>query len=207
MPAERPFIHVAHPDPIMAAGIMAILDKSAAFEVVATWPPPDTPSRARVIVADYQEGVALAGRYGVSGNSGPPVLVITSLDKEMQVRRALDAGVQGYLVQDCSADELHDAVRHLAQGLRYVSASIAASIAASVTRALLTPRESDVLRLLGNGHCNKVIARELDIGVGTVKTHIKGLLTKLDAKARTHAVVIAAQRGLIDASTDLMTSR
>lgn len=187
----------------MAAGIAAILECSSRFDVMTRRANPHMPGHASVVVADYHEGMTLAREHALSAGSRAPVLVITNFDKEFQVRSALDAGVHGYLAQDCTAAELSEAVMQLSQGLRYVSASIARSIAASVTRTLLTPRESDVLRLLGNGHCNKVIARELDIGVGTVKTHIKGLLTKLDAKARTHAVVIAAQRGLIDAGMDL----
>ena len=61
----------------------------------------------------------------------------------------------------------------------------------------LTGRETDVLQLLAQGCCNKSIARKLGIGVGTVKTHVKGVMSKLDATARTHAVVVATQRGLI----------
>jgi predicted transcriptional regulator len=55
-----------------------------------------------------------------------------------------------------------------------------------------------VLELLATGRCNKVIARDLGISVGTVKTHLKGVMTKLGATARTHAVVLATQRGLVD---------
>jgi two-component system NarL family response regulator len=58
-----------------------------------------------------------------------------------------------------------------------------------------------VLQLLGKGYCNKLIARALGIGIGTVKTHIKSLLDKLNATTRTHAVIIAAQRGLVSNGT------
>ena len=54
-----------------------------------------------------------------------------------------------------------------------------------------------MLQLLGQGHCNKLIAREMGIGVGTVKSHLQAILNKLNATARTHAVVLATQRGLI----------
>lgn len=199
MPPERPLVFISHSDEILCAGLAAILGESGLFEVASRWTSPHLPAHARVIVTDYQAGLAVAREYGAPADGHPAVLVVTSFDKEFQVRGALDAGVHGYLTQNCPADELREAVRQLAQGLRYVSARFAASNAASVTRAVLTPRESQVLRLLGDGLCNKVIARELDIGVGTVKTHIKGLLTKLDAKARTHAVVIASQRGLLGA--------
>jgi two-component system NarL family response regulator len=70
-------------------------------------------------------------------------------------------------------------------------------MADSFTRIGLTSRETDVLQLLAQGCCNKSIARELGIGVGTVKTHVKGLFDKLGATARTHAVVLATRRGLV----------
>lgn len=64
-------------------------------------------------------------------------------------------------------------------------------------RASLTPRENDVLRALACGCSDKSIARKLSITPGTVKSHIKHLLRKLDATARTHAVIIAIERGLL----------
>src|SRR5205085_4074433 len=83
------------------------------------------------------------------------------------------------------------------RGIRYLSEAVSRSVAASLGRASLTERETDVLQLLAEGCCNKLIARRLGIGVGTVKTHVKGVMSKLDATARTHAVVVAAARGLI----------
>ncbi|HEX8606700.1 MAG TPA: response regulator transcription factor [Pseudoduganella sp.] len=198
MQPERPLVYIRHPDAVMTAGIAALLDREG-FDIVKRADDAVGPAQASVIVTDHGEGIRLAQEYGLIPAQCPPILVITSHDKEFQVRNALDAGVHGYLLQDCSAGELGDAVRQLARGGRYVSARVAGSIADSLTRAMLTPRETDVLQLLASGRCNKLIARELDIGVGTVKTHIKGLLTKLGAKARTHAVVIASQRGLIEA--------
>jgi DNA-binding NarL/FixJ family response regulator len=199
MQSNRPLAYIKHPDAVMTAGLSALLVDHCGFDVVRSAGDAAMPAQTSVIVAGYAEGIALAQAYGARLAPCPPLLVVTSCDKEFQVRNALDAGVHGYLLQDCSADELGDAVRQLSRGGRYVSARVAGSIADSLTRALLTRRESDVLQLLAGGHCNKLIARELDIGVGTVKTHIKGLLTKLGAKARTHAVVIASQRGLIEA--------
>jgi two-component system NarL family response regulator len=81
--------------------------------------------------------------------------------------------------------------------MRYLSAELSRCVADSFTRIGLTSRETDVLQLLAQGQCNKSIARELGIGVGTVKTHVKGLFDKLGATARTHAVVLATRRGLV----------
>lgn len=205
MQSDRFLIYVTHIEQVMAAGVSAILGSSPNFAVVTSRSSPTIPANVSVIVADYLEGMRLTRDASWPDACRPPVLVITNFAKEVQVCNALDAGVHGYLLQDCSTDELIDAVSRLSKGMRYVSAEVAMSIAASVTGTSLTPRESDVLQLLGNGYCNKVIARELDIGVGTVKSHIKGVMIKLNAKARTEAVVIASQRGLIAANVDFLS--
>ncbi|MNY29179.1 Transcriptional regulatory protein LiaR [compost metagenome] len=62
----------------------------------------------------------------------------------------------------------------------------------------LTLREDQVLRLLARGQCNKTIARQLGIAVGTVKTHVKGVLAKLGASSRTEAASIAAEKGMVE---------
>jgi DNA-binding NarL/FixJ family response regulator len=93
--------------------------------------------------------------------------------------------------------ELVRAVLTLAQGRRYLSASISQQVADSFTREPLTARESQVLGLLAEGLCNKMIGRQLAIQAGTVKSHVKGILTKLEAASRTQAVSIAARRGLV----------
>lgn len=199
MQANRPLIDIRHPDAVVSAGLAALLAGRHGYDVTTHGGDATGPAQASVIVTDHAGGIRLAQQHGLAPPPRPPILVVTSCDKEFQVRSALDAGIQGYLLQDCSADELGDAARQLSQGGRYVSARVAGPIADSLTRAMLTRRETDVLHLLASGCCNKLIARELDIGVGTVKTHIKGLLGKLGARARTQAVVIASQRGLIDA--------
>jgi DNA-binding NarL/FixJ family response regulator len=124
-------------------------------------------------------------------------LVLTHHDKEGTVRRALDSGVHGYVLQNCTEDELTQAVRALGDGGCYLSEPVARCVADSRGRSALTMRETDVLKLLGKGYCNKAIARELGIAPGTVKTYVKGVLGKLNATARTHAVVLASERGLI----------
>jgi len=198
-------IHIMHEDPVMAAGLRAILGDHAEFAVSTHAACPQALSVAHVVVADYQSGIA-AARQAPQERYSPVrrVLIVTQFDKEWEVRMAMDSGVHGYLLQGCSADELVKAARLLSQGLRYLSESVTRCVADSLSRESLTGRETDVLRLLAQGCCNKSIARELGIGVGTVKTHVKGLMSKLDATARTHAVVVATQRGLISASQRAM---
>jgi DNA-binding NarL/FixJ family response regulator len=83
-------------------------------------------------------------------------------------------------------------------GKRRVPPEIATEIAEHVADDALTEREIEVLRLVAAGRSNKVIAAELDISEGTVKTHMKSILPKLDASDRTHAVMIALKRGIFD---------
>lgn len=197
MPTIPSAVHIIHTDPVMTAGLHAILAGRQEWRVSTHPSQPEARQVARVLVADYDTGLALARRPEHAGLRRPSVLIVTQLDKEWEVRLAMDAGVQGYVLQSCSQDELLEAVASLVQGQRYLSESVTRSVAASLSRETLTGRETDVLQLLAEGCCNKSIARRLGIGVGTVKTHVKGVMSKLDATARTHAVVVATQRGLI----------
>ncbi|MCD2515684.1 response regulator transcription factor [Massilia sp. G4R7] len=199
MQAPTTAIHIMHADPIMTVGMHTILAEQPGLRVTSQLRQPEAQRVARVLVADYDTGVALA-RQGV-GAQAPAVLVVSQFDKEWEVRIAMDAGVAGYLPQSCAPDELGHAVGLLVRGQRYLSESMTRSVAESLTREALTGRETDVLQLLAQGCCNKSIARKLGIGVGTVKTHVKGVMSKLDATARTHAVVVATQRGLIRPGT------
>ncbi|MGF6179656.1 DNA-binding NarL/FixJ family response regulator [Massilia sp. UYP32] len=197
MPTIPSAVHIIHTDPVMTAGLHAILADRQEWRVSTHPSQPEARQAARVLVADYDTGLALARQPEHAGLRRPSVLIVTQLDKEWEVRLAMDAGVHGYVLQSCSQDELLEAVASLAQGQRYLSESVTRSVADSLSRETLTGRETDVLQLLAEGCCNKSIARRLGIGVGTVKTHVKGVMSKLDATARTHAVVVATQRGLI----------
>lgn len=197
MPTIPSAVHIIHTDPVMTAGLHAILADRQEWRVSTHPSQPEARQVARMLVADYDTGLALARRPEHAGLRRPSVLIVTQLDKEWEVRLAMDAGVHGYVLQSCSQDELLEAVASLVQGQRYLSESVTRSVADSLSRETLTGRETDVLQLLAEGCCNKSIARRLGIGVGTVKTHVKGVMSKLDATARTHAVVVATQRGLI----------
>jgi DNA-binding NarL/FixJ family response regulator len=194
MHANQPSVHIMHADAVMTAGLDALLAERGEFHLTTQQRQPHGHIHARVIIADYDSGIALARQFA---SERPRVLIVTQFDKEWQVRSAMDAGVHGYLLQGCSAEELCKAVQQLSMGMRYLAEAVTRCVADSLSREMLTGRETDVLQLLAKGCCNKSIARELGIGVGTVKTHVKGLMSKLDATARTHAVVVAAQRGLI----------
>lgn len=198
-------VHIVHADPLMAAGLLAVLSDYADLLVSCHDASHTAPRQAGVTIADYRRGMALARAAGRHAGA-PRVLVVASLDREWELRSAMESGVQGYLLQDCSTAELIAAVRVVGKGARYLSQAVSRRVTDSLGRASLTGRETEVLQLLAKGCCNKTIARELGIGVGTVKTHVKGLMNKLDATARTHAVAVATQRGMLGGVLDAVAS-
>lgn len=191
---------VMHAEPLIAVGLAAALRQVSGFavRVPGDYRQPDEP--VDVIVADYQDGVHLATTPGARapGLRAARVLVMTTHDREHEVRLALEAGVHGYLLLGCPIQELIAGVSALGRGSRYLCLAVAQRMAESLARESLTPREADVLRLLVRGHCNKSIAKQLGIAVGTVKAHVKAIMGKLNASSRTEAARVAAQRGLID---------
>lgn len=188
-------IHFMHSDGVVCAGLRALL--SAATEL--DWTPQERLDERwlGIVIADYHSAIAHSLKLGRGAASGQRVLLVTQDSRDGEVRRAIAAGVQGYLLQSEAPAELATAVLYLSHGQPYLGASVQRCMAASSSHSELTPREDEVLQLMGQGYCNKLIARALGISLGTVKTHVKAVLDKLDAATRTQAVVIAAQRGLI----------
>lgn len=192
-----------HVDPLLAAGIHAALAKAADIEAV-TLADPSSHADPDVVVCDYESGIELARqrRLPSSATRKPPgVLVVTWRDSEADVRAALQLGVGGYLLGNCALDELAEAVRVVGRGSRFLCEVAATRVAQSLGRTPLTLRESEVLQQMARGLPNKLIASELDIALGTVKTHTRSILDKLGARSRTQATVLAAHRGLLGPSS------
>lgn len=204
-PSKEICVVVAHGEPIVAAGLRALIDLQEGF-CVGDLPlaRPASATHAPIVVADYQSGMRLlADRPRIAQHEAQPrVVLVTSVDREWDIRHAVAQGVNGYLMQGCSAAELIDSLHSVAQGRRYLCSTVALRMADSMMCDELTGRETDVLGLLSAGFCNKSIARELGIAVGTVKAHVKGILEKLDATTRTQAVVVASRRGLVRTPND-----
>ncbi len=190
---------VSHPEPLLAMGLVAALRQQAGVEasMAGIHPGPSAEAWPDVVVTDYRGGLALAREAARRGQRRSAVMIMTMYDREHDIKAAMEAGVHGYLLQGCSIEELATGVSLLAGGGRYFCLEVAQRIADSLTREPLTPRETDVLRLLALGQCNKSIARQLEITVGTVKGHLRAIFDKLQAGSRTEAVGIAARRGLI----------
>jgi DNA-binding NarL/FixJ family response regulator len=126
------------------------------------------------------------------------IIVLTTYAGDANAAAALKAGAAGYLLKNLVRKELLETIRAVHAGKRRVPAEIASEIAEHVGDDALTAREIEVLRRVAAGKSNKLIAAELDIAEGTVKTHMKSILPKLDASDRTHAVMIALKRGILD---------
>lgn len=193
-------------DPLVRAGLVGTLRGQSDFELLPDqpWVPTDPSLQdagVDLVVADYEHALALlegcrkpsAVRHALI----PNVLVVTHRDSEGEIRHALEVGVRGYLILGCGLDELVMAARAVRRGIRHVGTLAAQRLADSVACSSLTFRETDVLRLVAKGHSNKVVARQLDIAIGTVKSHLKAIFEKLDATSRTEVAAVAEQRGLL----------
>ena len=202
IPLRRFRILVVHEDPLLCAGLVAALQQQLQFDVFPRSgdAPGAAPTSMDVVIADYREGLRLADptARASQGLAHARILVLTGNDREADVRRAVEAGVHGYVLAGGPLRELIDAVTAVSSGGRYLSPAVAQRIAESLTRSALTSREMDVLQLVMLGESNKAIARHLNIEVGTVKSHMTAIMTKLGAASRTQAAGIAASRGLVD---------
>lgn len=125
------------------------------------------------------------------------IIILTTYDSDEDVYRGMRAGAKAYLLKDTHREELLSCIRAVYAGKTVVSPGVASQLASRLREEELTPRELEILTLVGRGLSNKLIARALDITEGTVKTHVKNLLEKLDATSRTEAIAVAARRGLI----------
>jgi two-component system response regulator DesR len=123
-------------------------------------------------------------------------VIVTRHARPGVLRRALSAGVAGFLPKSRDAGEVAAVIRRVAAGERYIDPEIAAD-ALSDERSPLTNRELDVLRLGQNGETTAQIARALSLAPGTVRDHISTILSKLSIDTRQQAVIAARERGWI----------
>lgn len=212
--ANRIRVFVIHGDPVARAGLSVAFGRYSDLEIQNAMDANDrSPSQAAsqqlrsidVVVADYSNGVALATQAARQGNSmpSPKILVVAGIDREWEIRSALERGVRGYLLVGCAWDELAEGVRAVYRGARHLSPQVAARLAESISLEPLTAREEEVLRLVVEGLCNKAIGRRLGIAVGTVKSHLKSTFDKLNVESRTQAVAAVERRGLLCQSNRL----
>jgi DNA-binding NarL/FixJ family response regulator len=151
-----------------------------------------------------------ATRQLTGSAAGPRVLILTTFDLDQYVYDALRAGASGFLLKDVTAERLFDAVRIIAAGEALLAPAVTRRLISEFALlrprpdalpdealAALTPRETQVLRLVAEGLSNPEIAVRLVVSEETVKTHVSRLLSKLGLRDRTQAVVAAYETGLV----------
>jgi DNA-binding NarL/FixJ family response regulator len=198
------------------AGLKTALDAAGDLRVVAE--ADDGPSGLAAI-EEHQPDVAVVD-LGLPGLDGIEVTrrarliaprtriaILTVQDLETEIHAALAAGADAYSLKTSPPDRIVAAIRTAAEGGAYFDSRIAHVVLGRLTsesgsrpseiESPLSPRETEILRMISEGRGNAEIAEALFIGLGTVKGHIRDILEKLAAADRTQAAVVALRRGFI----------
>jgi DNA-binding NarL/FixJ family response regulator len=213
---------VADDHEVVRAGFAGLLATQPDFDVVGT--ARDGAEAVRVcrerrpdvVLMDVRmpgvDGIEATARLTAADAPHPRVLILTTFDLDEYVYDALAAGASGFLLKDVTAEQLFAAVRVVAAGEALLAPAVTRRLIAEFARlraarpersgsatplAALTPRETEVLRLLAEGLSNPELAARLHVGEETVKTHVSRLLAKLGLRDRTQAVVMAYETGLV----------
>jgi len=213
---------VADDHEVVRAGFAALLDTQPDFSVLGTAADgADAVATCRelrpnVVLMD----IRMPGTDGISATQQltavadpPKVLILTTFDLDEYVFDALRAGASGFLLKDVTAERLFEAVRVVAAGEALLAPAVTRRLISEFARlrpqavagaagrpgalAALTPRETEVLRLVAEGLSNTEIAARLVVTEETVKTHVSRILAKLGLRDRTQAVVAAYESGLV----------
>lgn len=198
---------VADDHPVVRTGVSALLETQPDLVVVAEFATVEDLLEAQVeadvVVTDLRFGEgrlggADAARVLGEGN-GPPVLVLTTYDSDVDIVTAIEAGAVGYLLKDAPTRELASAVRDAAAGRPALGPAVQQRLMERAVAPHLQPsaRELEVLRLIAEGNSNNQIAAALHVSLATVKSHVAHLLEKMHADSRTAAVAEARRRGIL----------
>ena len=207
--------------PLARMGLRAILCPEEGFLIVGECADGDEvldtvrDSQPEVVVMDVRmprmNGAEATRRLREQPGQGPPVLILTTFQDDDVLSSALRAGASGFLLKDAPGEEILRAVRTLACGGAYLDPAVTARVLATYRQATpssdasqlpdLTPRELEVLRLIGRGLSNEEIADQLVIGEGTVKTHVGRIFDKLGVRDRPAAIVYAFDHGVVHAQS------
>ncbi|MGI8595260.1 MAG: response regulator [Solirubrobacteraceae bacterium] len=204
-------------EPLIRSGLRAIINAEPDLAVIgeaddgAAVTPLVRRLRPDIVLMDVRmpvvNGIEATRRLLANVEDPPRVLVLTTFENDDYVFEALRAGASGFLLKRARPDEVIRAIRLLAAGdsllfptaIRELAArySPAQTPARGLDAVGLTDREAEVLRLVAQGLTNTEIAAQLIVSPETIKTHVAHVLTKLDARDRTQAVIRAYQSGFI----------
>jgi DNA-binding NarL/FixJ family response regulator len=219
-PAEQIRLMLVDDHAVVRAGLCSYVDAVPGFSVVGE--AVDGTDALRCLAELGEEGrlpdvilmdLIIPGADGIQVGSlitarypTVKILIMTSFSERANVRRAIDAGLSGYILKDAGSDEIVSAVRAAARGELYLDSA--------VTRCLtdpaepggtgldeLTPREREVLIHIATGRSNRQIAVQLRISERTARTHVSNLFAKLGVASRTQAALLAVREGLTSEST------
>lgn len=196
--------------PMLREGIIAVIDRQSDMQIVGEARDGSEPlGQYRELAPDVTlMDIQMPGMNGIkaieaieairAGDEHAAIVVLTTYPGDTQALQALRAGASGYLLKSCIRKDLLDTIRSVHAGRRAISPEIAQEIALHALDERLSGRETEILRLVAEGHPNKQIAWRLALSTDTVKAHLKNIFAKLDVADRTHAVIVAARRGFID---------
>jgi two-component system, NarL family, response regulator NreC len=194
---------------VVRGALKALLDGQDDLEVVgeagdlASLQDAIAAHRPRVLVLDVNlpDGLAVDALPELREAAPGTEIVLLTMERDMTLaRRALDSGAKGYLFKDAAHLELIAAVRAAAAGERHLASAVAAGLkdGKGSDDPALTPRETDVLRLMALGHTNREIGEQLSLSVRTVETHRGHIQQKLGLTSRPELTRYALAHGLID---------
>lgn len=214
---------VVDDQPVVRAGVVRILGPEDGFDVVAQLDDGDQVAntlaavQADLVLMDVRmrrvngpDAVRRLRERAGDGEDDPPVLMFTTFDDDDALWGALDAGAAGFILKDCTAEDLIAACRTVAAGGAWLDPQVAPRVMAAFRRQVvpqirqraradqLTGREHDVLRHMARGATNAEIADRLAVGEATVKSHIGSIFTKLGVRDRAAAIVFAYDHGLVE---------
>jgi len=209
---------IADDDDLMRAGLKAVLSTDPAIDLIGEAADGRAAiDQVRALVPDVVlMDVRMPGLDGIAATRelsatvpGAKVLMLTTFEEDDYIFGGLAAGAAGFMLKRTSPEELIAAIHTIAAGDSLLSPSVTKRVITEMTQAprrderarerldVLTPREQEVLALIGRGLSNGEIASELVVEESTVKTHVKRILQKLQLRDRVHAVIVAYESGLV----------
>ena len=195
-------IVLAEDQAMVRGALVALLKLETDFEIVADAADGEQAlglvklHKPDLLVSDIEmpklTGLELAQRVNDdAGNTR--VVIVTTFARAGYLRRALDAGVRGYLLKDSPSAQLADALRQVHRGGRVIDPQLA--MAAWTEQDPLSDRERQVLRLAGEGSSSADIAEQLSLSQGTVRNYLSEIISKLGVSNRIEAYRLARQQG------------
>jgi DNA-binding NarL/FixJ family response regulator len=207
---------------LVRQGIRGLLELSDRVEVVAE---ADDGSEALELARRHRPEVILmdmrmprmsgaeATRALCDAGIETPVIILTTFDDHEQVLEGIKAGAKGYLLKDVSLESLIDAIESVAAGKTMIQPGVTEALLRGLSRQSsafassdmpesLTPRETEVIRMMAGGYSNREIAEALSKSEGTIKNHVSNILAKLGVRDRTRAVLKAIELGMLQPGSD-----